>query len=100
MRLSNKFKFRVYIVTMGATVLSAISTSVVNIAPILDDVEGTTETLKKQGFEPIEVGGGKWFGGSQGDLWRTQFEAINVKGDTVEGYATKGIFKGTTLRFD
>lgn len=85
---------------VGATLLSTTFLVAANCAPILTDVEGTTKTLKAQGFEPVEVGGGKWFGGSKGDFWRTKFTANNIKGEKVEGYATKGLFKGTTLRFE
>ena len=78
----------------------ALFSAVAHVAPILDDVPGTTRALEAQGFEPVEVGGGVWFGGSSGDLWRTQFTAINPNGVEVEGYATSGFFRGTTLRFD
>lgn len=84
----------------GGLWLAAIFTVSAQVAPILDDPEGTTNTLKSHGFEPVEVGGGVWMGGSAGDLWRTKFTAKNPKGELVEGYATSGVFKGTTLRFD
>lgn len=84
----------------GGLIAAWLSVTAVHIGPILDDPEGTTRALQAQGFEPIEVGGGVWLGGSAGDLWRTKFTAENPKGDIVDGYATSGIFKGTTLRFD
>ena len=83
--------------TLGA---AAIFSAVAHVAPIMDDVKGTTRALEAQGFEPVEVGGGVWFGGSEGDFWRTKFTAVNPNGVEVDGYATKGLFKGTTLRFD
>jgi hypothetical protein len=92
----SKLKTAVY----GGLIAAWLGTGAAQVAPILDDPEGTTSTLKAQGFEPIEVGGGVWLGGSAGDFWRTKFTAENPKGDVVEGYATSGIFKGTTLRFD
>lgn len=80
--------------------LAAIFSTVSNVAPILTDPAGTTKALKAQGFSNVEILGGKWLGGSSGDFWRTRFKAQNQKGEPVEGYATSGIFKGTTLRFD
>lgn len=99
MSISSKKEFAIA-AAGGVVLLGALSIPVIQIAPILTDVEGTTRTLEAQGFEPTDVGGGVWLGGSQGDFWRTKFKAQNPKGEPIEGYATRGIFKGTTLRFD
>lgn len=81
-------------------VLVSLFGATANVAPILTDEKGTEKALKNINLKPIEVGGGKWFGGSEGDFWRTKFKAVNLNGDTVTGYGTRGLWKGTTLRFD
>lgn len=80
------------------TIAAALPLAAVQIGPVLDDPKGTTETLKAQGYKPVEVGGGVWLGGDTADLWRTKFKAVAPNGGVVEGYATRGVFKGTTLR--
>jgi hypothetical protein len=64
------------------------------------DKEGARKALERNGYKPISVGGYGWFAGSKEDLWRTNFTAIAINGDTVTGCVTSGIFKGNTVRTD
>lgn len=89
---------KVYLAAKWSLIAAFLSVTVPHVAPLLDDPEGTIKALEAQNYEPVDVGGGVWFGAGFGDLWRTEFTAKNLKGELVDGYATKGIFKGTTLR--
>jgi hypothetical protein len=40
------------------------------------------------------------FGCGKGDLYRTKFSAVNDKGQKVDGIVCKGIFKGSTVRYE
>lgn len=64
------------------------------------DNAGTIKTLERSGYKPLNVGGYSFFGGSEGDLYKTKFRAIAPNGDTVTGTVTKGIMKGNTIRTD
>lgn len=71
-------------------------------SPLMVDPEGATQTLKQAGFTNIEIKGGRWFGGSAGDFWRTEFNATSPSGTEANGYVSDGVFvfKGSSIRFD
>lgn len=64
------------------------------------DKEGATKTLERAGYKPIKVGGYSYFGGGKDDVYKTEFTAIAINGDTVTGVVTSGWFKGNTIRLD
>jgi hypothetical protein len=80
--------------------LGLILTAAVSINPWMQDPQGATQTLKDNQLEPAKVGGYGWFSCGTGDIWKTRFEATNAKGATVHGTVCKGLFKGSTIRFD
>ena len=65
-----------------------------------EDQEGARETLENADYVVTEVGGKDYFSCGNGDIYRTHFKALNQKGKEVEGTVCKGLFKGSTIRFD
>jgi hypothetical protein len=68
--------------------------------PLWTDPAGATKTLDDGGFTQIQTGGYSWFGCGKGDLYHTEFKAKNAQGKEVSGVVCKGLFKGSTIRFD
>ncbi len=68
--------------------------------PMMTDENGARDTLKAAGLTPTEVGGYSWFGCGQGDVWKTRFKATNAQGVPTAGIVCKGLFKGTTIRYE
>ena len=69
--------------------------------PLWTDEGGATKTLTDAGLTPVEVGGYGWFNGGAGDLYKTEFNAVNQNGTTVKGVVTHGLlFKGSTIRYE
>jgi|SRR3990172_5536246 len=69
------------------------------------DVEGATKTLQDAGLTPVKVGGYHWCQYSKNDrsdayVYGTKFTATNKDGRVVEGAVTKGLFKGSTIRYN
>jgi hypothetical protein len=62
--------------------------------------DSAKEVLEKQGYTNLEVGGYGWFACSEDDWFATQFKGTSPTGDTVEGTVCKGVFKGSTIRFE
>ena len=69
----------------------------------LSDIEGAKKILIHNNLKPIELKASTYptggFESSKGDIYVTEFKAISQNGDTVSGYVTKGIYKGSTIRF-
>lgn len=66
------------------------------------DADGARDTLSK-GTELTDVqikDKLAWFSCGKGDLFQTPFTATNAKGQKVDGVVCKGLFKGSTIRFD
>jgi hypothetical protein len=70
------------------------------INPLWTDPAGATKTLEDSGFSNVKPGGYSWFGCGKGDLYHTTFKATNAQGKQVSGVVCKGVFKGSTIRFD
>lgn len=51
------------LIVAAFTIAAALPLAAIQIGPVLDDPKGTTETLKAQGYKPVDVGGGVWLGG-------------------------------------
>ena len=68
--------------------------------PHWQDPEGAEKTLKDADYDVVQTGGYDWFKCGKGDLWHTHFVIRNEKGKEVEGTVCKGIWKGSTIRFD
>lgn len=66
----------------------------------ITDPSGATKTLEAQGFDAVKAGGLAPLQCGTGDLFHTKFTAKNSKGDEIGGVVCKGIFKGSTIRFD
>lgn len=66
------------------------------------DAEGARETLRKNGYEQISIGGYSFMGCNENDFFATKFSAINkMSGERVEGSVCSGLlFKNSTIRFD
>ena len=64
------------------------------------DESGARKVLEKNGYKVVEVGGYAFFAASKDDVYATKFKAISVSGDTVTGVVTRGLLKGSTIRFD
>lgn len=62
--------------------------------------DSAERTLHQQGFTEIKVTGYGWLSCSEDDVFRTNFRAKAVNGDTVEGTVCEGLFKGKTVRLD
>ena len=68
--------------------------------PLWTDPAGATKTLEDAGYTNVKAQGYSWFGCGKGDLYHTEFKANNVNGKQVSGVVCKGVFKGSTIRFD
>ncbi|MEZ0223057.1 MAG: hypothetical protein ACAH83_00760 [Alphaproteobacteria bacterium] len=66
------------------------------------DPEGARDTLEKTtDLKDIKILKQRaWTGCGTGDMWKTKFEALNDKGQKVEGTVCKGPFKGATVRYN
>lgn len=64
------------------------------------DGSGARKVLSAQGMTNIEITGHSFFSCGKDDSFSTGFKATSVNGQQVEGTVCKGIFKGSTVRFD
>lgn len=64
------------------------------------DAPKATNLLKSQGYTQIQIEGYSFFGCSEEDYWRTEFNATSPNGQRVNGVVCEGILKGQTVRFD
>jgi hypothetical protein len=64
------------------------------------DSDGATRTLQQQGYTNIVITGPRPLSKGQDDLYSTGFEATSPSGARVTGVVTRGLFKGSTIRFD
>ncbi len=65
------------------------------------DAPDAKRTLENQGYTNVKAGGYAAFScDSESDLYATNFEAISPSGTPVTGAVCKGVFKGSTIRFD
>ena len=63
-------------------------------------MKATTRLLAAQGFTDIKPGGYTLFGCGEDDIFRTRFSARSQDGYIVKGQVCRGLFKGSTVRFD
>ena len=63
-----------------------------------NDFEKGKKQLEQQGYTNVKDTGYKLLGCDEKDIYRQGFEAVDSKGDTIEGYFCSGIFKGVTVR--
>lgn len=83
------------------TVLGLSLCAVAAMAFPYRDAEGAKETLQK-GTELTDIQikeDRSFFGCGKGDIFRTTFTAKNTKGQQVDGVVCKGLFKGSTIRY-
>lgn len=65
------------------------------------DPDGAVKVLSDNGFTKIQTGGYAWLScGSKDDIYRTEFTATSPNGSLVKGAVCKGIWKGSTIRFE
>ena len=65
------------------------------------DPDSSTKVLSDQGYTNIKIGGYAWLScSSKDDLYSTEFTATSPGGKTVAGAVCKGIWKGSTIRFN
>ena len=64
------------------------------------DNESTTRVLEDNGYTNIELTGWKPLQAGKDDVFSTGFTAKSPNGRIVSGAVTKGVFKGSTIRFD
>lgn len=57
-----------------------------------------TEVLAANGYTNIETDGYAWLGCSEGDSFRTSFDATAPNGTKVEGVVCSGWLEGATIR--
>lgn len=62
--------------------------------------QSAKEVLEAQGYTNVDAGGYGWFSCSEDDWYKTKFTATSPSGQTVEGTVCKGVFKGSTVRFE
>lgn len=62
--------------------------------------DSAKDVLEKQGYTNVDAGGYGWFSCSEDDWFKTQFKATSPTGQPVEGTVCKGVFKGSTIRFE
>ncbi len=88
----------------GSGISLAFTAAVLGIAMSVPlwgtDVDGATRTVENAGYTATDVGGYGWFACGKGDLWKTNFEAVNQNGQDISGTVCAGLFKGSTIRFD
>lgn len=63
------------------------------------DTTRERETLRKAGFDAVEMRGWAPFACSKGDTFSTAFRARNPRGEIVEGVVCCGWVKSCTVRF-
>lgn len=66
------------------------------------DADGARSTLRKNGYENINITGYSFLSCDEKDFYSTGFSAINKSsGERVEGAVCSGLFfKNSTIRFD
>lgn len=58
------------------------------------------DTLRKNGFDPVEVGGYGWFDCADAGIFSTRFEAVNAQGQEVSGSVCDGPLAASSIRLD
>jgi len=97
-RNRNGEKIMTIIVTIITVMIFAF---ILLFAPVAcTDEETTRRVLSQQGYTDIRITGFRFFGGGEGDMYKTGFEAISPTGHAVTGVVTNGWTKGATVRFD
>jgi hypothetical protein len=61
--------------------------------------DATVETLRRAGYNSVEVGGYAWFACGEDDMFATRFSATNGNGARVEGVVCCGAIKNCTIRW-
>jgi len=66
------------------------------------DAEGAKATVEKTtNLQQVTIKDERSiFGCGKEDMYRTKFSAVNEKGEKVDGIVCKGIFKGSTIRYE
>lgn len=66
------------------------------------DAEGAKATVEKTTtLQQVTIKDERsFFGCGKEDVYRTKFSAVNEKGEKVDGIVCKGIFKGSTIRYE
>lgn len=65
------------------------------------DPRGATRVLSANGYTSIVITGSRWYGGGEGDVYVTEFQAVAPNGTRVTGVVTRGFLnKGNTIRLD
>jgi hypothetical protein len=82
----------------GVAVAAGLGIGLTN--PYWVDPQGASQTLENAGYSNIKTEGYSWFGCGKGDLYHTEFKATSANGKEVSGVVCKGVFKGSTIRFD
>lgn len=62
--------------------------------------DSAKEVLENQGYTDVDAGGYGWFSCSEDDWFKTKFSAKSPSGQSVQGTVCKGLFKGSTIRFE
>lgn len=66
----------------------------------LSDEQGARDTLTKAGYTDAQYKGHSVFGCGKGDLFKDSFSVKNPQGQRIDTVVCRGIFKGSTIRFD
>jgi hypothetical protein len=69
------------------------------LACMQTDPARTHSTLIKAGFTNVQVGGYAWGECGEGDIYATEFTAVNPQGLAVSGVVCCGSYKRCTVRF-
>lgn len=64
------------------------------------DKRGAVSVLQQQGYSQITITGVRPFMRSSGELFSTGFRAMSPSSNLVTGAVTKGVWQGSTIRFD
>lgn len=83
--------------TLAAAFFSAAALGAFNDQGLDSDA---ADTLRKSGYEPVEVGGYGWFDCMEAGIFSTKFKALNPQGQEVEGTVCDGVFASSSIRLD